>query len=77
MAMDRTKRERIDWRDVPRVYVTAPSCAACGCLDYDTNKSSANGDGSTTRKALCRACGSPFKIVTELPNFGISRSPLP
>jgi len=64
------KRDRIDWQDVPIVFVTLPTCAACGSPDYERVRSEGNGDGSVTRKAICRACGEPYKICVELPEPG-------
>ena len=62
--------ERIDWHDLPIVFVTLPTCPACGSARYIGTRSEANGDGSTTIKAVCRACSQPFKICRELPEIG-------
>jgi hypothetical protein len=61
---------RIHWADVPTVFIVLPACVHCGGTDYQTIRSEPNGDGSTTRKAVCRVCSHPFKICAELPNFG-------
>lgn len=58
------------WADVEWCFVTAPACPHCGCPRYKTIRSITTGDGSTTRKAICRECDSRFKICVELPNFG-------
>lgn len=65
-----SKRERIDWADVPFVFVLLPTCPACGSPDYEKVRTESNGDGSVTRKAICRACGEPYKICVELPDSG-------
>jgi hypothetical protein len=69
MRKSAEKSRRINWADCPLVVVTAPACP-CGSLEYTTQRSEANGDGTTTRKAICRECGHPFKIAIELPYFG-------
>lgn len=68
----RKPRPRIKWADVPFVFVQAPSCYYCGSNSYESTKSISAGDGATTRKAICRSCGEPFRIcVEQLPNFGV------
>ena len=62
--------EITNWADAPCCFVTAPSCSHCGHLEYITVRSEANGDGSVTRKAICRQCSGRFKIVVELPENG-------
>ncbi len=61
---------RIDWSTVEVVFVTRPQCPHCHALEYVTTKSEPNGDGTVTRKAICRTCSQPFKISVELPEFG-------
>ena len=62
------QQQRIDWRAVNEVvYVTLPTCPSCGATEHVIVRSEANGDGSTTRKAICQWCRSPFKICVELP----------
>jgi predicted nucleic acid-binding Zn-ribbon protein len=63
----------IDWPHAPCVHITLPTCPSCGSRSYSTVRSEANGDGSTTRKAICRTCDTAFKIVCELPEFGNSQ----
>jgi hypothetical protein len=58
------------WQDAPLVFITAAACPACGAGKPLIVRSEANGDGSTTRKAICRRCSERFKIVVELPEFG-------
>lgn len=62
--------QRIDWSGVPTVFVDVPTCAHCGWLEFDTQRSLANGDGSRTKLAICRGCHQPFKISLEVPGFG-------
>ena len=59
-----------EWADVPMVFVVAPACPACRALRPIIVRSEANGDGTTTRKAICRRCSTRFKIIVEVPNFG-------
>jgi hypothetical protein len=61
---------RIDWQAAPYVFVVAPSCPHCGSAGYSKVRSEAGGDGSTTRKVICRGCSEPYRIVIELPDSG-------
>jgi hypothetical protein len=61
-----------EWADVPAIVVYAPACPSCRALRPIIVRSEANGDGSTTRKAICRRCSERFKIIVELPDFGNS-----
>ena len=63
---------RTDWATVPTVFIVRPVCPHCSHDKYDRIRSSDNGDGSTTRKVQCRACGSAYKICVELPETGNS-----
>jgi hypothetical protein len=58
------------WSHAPCVFVHAPACPSCGSLDLLTIRSEQNGDGSTTRKTICRRCSKKFKVVVELPDSG-------
>ena len=65
------RRHRIDWAAVTStVFVTVPHCPECRSLDIERIRSEANGDGSLTRKTMCRSCGHVFKLVVELPFSG-------
>ncbi len=59
------RRKRVDWAEAPVVYVTRARCYFCGERDYTCVRSAANGDGSNTIKAICKACGGEFKITEE------------
>jgi hypothetical protein len=61
---------RIDWAKAPIVFVTAPTCPDCGSPRYQTRRSLGNGDGSRTKLVVCSACGVPFKVCVEFPDFG-------
>jgi len=65
------------WIDVPTVFIVAPSCPRCGALRPITIRSEQNGDGSVTRKAVCRRCSSRFKIVVEVEPLEETFDPLP
>ena len=71
---DRRRREAIEWRETPCVFVLLPACPVCECTDYRRVRTEGNGDGSRTRKVVCanESCGQPFKIVFEppLPEMG-------
>lgn len=56
------------WADAPIVVVTRPACWHCGDLRPPVIiRSEANGDGSVTRKVVCRRCSLRYKIVVEPP----------
>lgn len=55
------------WADVPMVFIPLPACPLCGAYRPIIVRSEAGGDGSTTRKAICRRCSRRFKIVVEPP----------
>lgn len=58
------------WFDAPCVVIVAPACPYCSARRPVIVRSEANGDGTTTRKAVCRRCSRKFKIVVELPDSG-------
>lgn len=60
----------INWATAEQVEITLPACPNCDCLDYRKVRTDPNGDGSRTRKVICKGCKSPYKIVVELPVSG-------
>ncbi|HJN08473.1 MAG TPA: hypothetical protein QF564_07255 [Pirellulaceae bacterium] len=60
------------WIDAPMVFVTAPACPVCLSVKPMIIRSEQGGDGSTSRKCVCRRCSSRFVLVIEppLPEFG-------
>lgn len=67
--MASTKRQ--SWADAPRVFISLPACPKCAGDDLKAVRSYANGDGSTTRRTICRSCGCRFFVVAEpSPEFG-------
>ncbi len=63
------------WDQVECVFVEGISCPHCGATKPITVRSEQNGDGSITRKSICRRCSRRFKVVVEfseceLPSFG-------
>ena len=65
---------RTDWSKAPVVSVTVPTCPTCGSRQYRRTRTDANGDGSATRKVICRECSAPYKIAIELPETGNDES---
>jgi hypothetical protein len=61
---------RESWVDVPLVTVIAPACPWCRALKPIPVRSEQNGDGSVTRRCVCRECSKRFKLLIEIPNFG-------
>lgn len=64
------------WADVPLVTIELPHCPICLGGDPLIVRSEKNGDGSFTRKCICRHCSERFKIVFELPESGNDQFPL-
>jgi len=64
----------IAWSDTPIVFVVAPHCPSCGAMRPIIVRSEQGGDGSTSRRCVCRSCSSRFVVVVEppecLPDFG-------
>jgi hypothetical protein len=58
------------WDTAPMIFVVRPACPACGRLDYRRVRTEDNGDGSATRKVICKGCSAKYKIVVELPETG-------
>lgn len=58
------------WLTAPIVFVVAPACPLCRAPRPIVVRSEQNGDGSVTRKAICRQCSTRFKICVELPEIG-------
>ncbi len=59
------------WADAPCVFVVLPTCPDCGGGSWVNVRTEQNGDGSRTRKCVCRRCSGRFKIVAEpLPDSG-------
>lgn len=66
-----TRSDGTAWADCPDVVIHKAACPACWADEYTIVRSEANGDGSTTRKAICGSCGQRFKIIVEpLPEIG-------
>ncbi len=62
----------MNWDSAPLVFVTAPACPVCLSVKPMIVRSEQGGDGSTSRKCVCRRCSSRFVLVIEapLPEFG-------
>ena len=60
----------MNWANVPLTYIVAIHCPACLAVRPISVRSAANGDGSTTRRYVCRECSGRFIIVVELPISG-------
>jgi hypothetical protein len=69
-ATESAKGIRTDWALVPTVLIPLPVCPQCGHEKYDRVRTNANGDGSSTKLCVCRACGRSYKICCEFPESG-------
>lgn len=63
------------WQDAPTVtifVVPAPPapCPQCGYQKSIITRTDDNGDGSSTRKCVCKRCSSRFKVVVEIAKLG-------
>ena len=63
-------REPIKWADAPYCFIIIPTCEICGSPEYERVRSEQSSDGTVMRKVICSQCGSPYKIVLELPETG-------
>ena len=52
------------------IVIPIALCPHCGGDDHERVRTCDNGDGTTTRRVLCRNCGERFKILLELPEAG-------
>lgn len=55
------------WSSMPLVFVPVitPRCPSCGHTGFVRLRSSSGGDGSVSRRCICRQCGSRCVIVLE------------
>lgn len=65
------KQPRHDWSAAPTVIVSRTACPHCWYGKYDRVRTNDNGDGSSTKLCVCRACNGTYKIVEEFPESGI------
>lgn len=58
---------REEWGNAPSVElpIFRPACPLCGCEEYTLKRCEANGDGTTTRKAICVGCDGKFLIIAN------------
>ena len=56
-----------DWASVPIVFVVRPACPSCGCEDRDRRRTYSGGDGSKSKRMICRQCRQPWLLVEEPP----------
>lgn len=56
-----------EWEGQPMVFVTIPACPHCGSFKRATIRSERNGDGSRTRKTICRKCKGKYLLIAEPP----------
>ena len=58
------------WDTAPLVFVEAICCPHCGALRPIIVRTSQGGDGSRSRRCVCRRCSRRFVVVVELPEIG-------
>lgn len=64
----------VSWQDAPLVFVVAPHCPRCLAPRPIIIRSEQGGDGSVSRRCVCRSCSSRFVVVIELPGDGLPES---
>jgi len=71
--MTSERKKRINWGEVADYcWIPLPKCPMCGSLEFRRQRTIQNGDGTTTKLAIClnKKCGRPFKIVIDFPPGG-------
>jgi hypothetical protein len=58
------------WESAPFVFVPKALCPFCLFDGYIRTRTEAGGDGSVTKKVVCKKCSKRYKIVVELPEPG-------
>lgn len=54
------------WQSVPIVVVPRPCCPHCGDAGYpEIKRSAGGGDGSMSRKCVCRSCGGRWVLLID------------
>lgn len=63
---------RESWASAPYRFIEIATCPdpACRSPDYKKIRTEKASDGTKMKKVICRKCGSPYKIVLELPETG-------
>lgn len=61
------------WQDAPLVFITAPHCPRCLAPRPIIIRSEQGGDGSVSRRCVCRSCSSRFVLVVEMPGDGLPK----
>lgn len=58
------------WADAPIQFVEIPACHHCQSPDLMRIRTETAGDGSFSRKFVCRICSRKTLVVYELPRTG-------
>jgi len=59
------------WADAPIQYIDIPVCQHCGATKFIKIRTEAAGDGSFSRKLICRTCSRKTLAVFELPEIDL------
>ncbi|QDT06894.1 hypothetical protein K227x_53170 [Rubripirellula lacrimiformis] len=61
-----------DWKTAPMVIIEAAACPVCFALKPIIVRTEQGGDGSSSRRCVCRECSAHFLLVIEppVPNSG-------
>jgi hypothetical protein len=60
--------DKTPWSETPFIElpIYVANCPGYGAIEHQITRTDTNGDGSSTRKATCRACGRRFRIVVSV-----------
>ena len=58
------------WTEAPIQFIPIVTCQFCGSVDLMRIRTESGGDGSFSRKLICKVCSRKNLVVYELPDSG-------